>query len=258
MTEARLGGRAVREFAGCDLQPLDFQPFMEFVLDQRLRRQAPLVVGHHNLHSLYWYHRDTDVARFYAGCQACYLDGMGALWLFRAAGLTGSKIKRFSLMDRFPALLTLAEQRGLRVFYLGGSEHGVRLAADWISEAWPRLRFRLHHGYLETAGEVVDSINAFRPDLLLVGMGMPRQERWIMDHAGGLRAGIVMQAGGTLDYYTGLQARPPERWSRIGLGWLHRLLHDPRRLWRRYLVTPFALLRPALRLRRSLSKQAKG
>lgn len=254
MSEPSFTGEALREFSGCDIQPLEFGLFMERMLDRLEARERPLLVGHHNLHSLYLVHRDADVRRFYSHCEACYIDGMGALWLLRAAGMKNPGARRFSLMDKLPSLLSMAQERDLRIFYLGSSEECIRRGQAWIGERWPQLSFRLHHGYLNASDNVLDSINAFGPDLLFVGMGMPRQERWIVEHLEALKAGIVLQAGGSLDYYTGLQVRPPETWSRIGLGWLHRLLNDPGRLWRRYLITPFGLLRPAARLRSRLGR----
>jgi N-acetylglucosaminyldiphosphoundecaprenol N-acetyl-beta-D-mannosaminyltransferase len=77
-------------------------------------------------------------------------------------------------------------------------------------------------------------------------MGMPRQERWINQHLEQLDVGLVTQAGATLDYYAGAQAMPPPWLSRYGFAWLYRLIHDPRRLWRRYLVEPWGLVRPTL------------
>ncbi len=252
MPEAGFDHPALREFAGCEVMPMAAPRFFEWLLDGLRARDRPLLVGHHNLHSLYLYHRCPSVADFYRQCDACYVDGVGVLWLLRAAGLDTRLARRFSLMDCLPQLFDLAQHRKLRVFYLGGSELAVERARAWIDDAWPDLPIQLHHGYLRGGEAVETRINAFGPDVLLVGMGMPAQERWILAHRASLEVGAILQAGGTLDYYTGLQARPPARLSRVGLAWLYRLLSDPRRLWRRYLVTPWSLLGPTLRLRRSL------
>ena len=115
-----------------------------------------------------------------------------------------------------------------------------------INRLFPALRIHLQHGYGADQAQVVNTINALRPDILLVGMGMPLQERWLVEHLDQLDVGFATQAGSTLDYYAGAQARPPRWMSRIGLFWLYRLLNDPRRLWRRYLVEPWSLLRPTL------------
>jgi N-acetylglucosaminyldiphosphoundecaprenol N-acetyl-beta-D-mannosaminyltransferase len=257
MTDPAFASEPVREFSGCALSPLDFEAFFEPVV-QRLRDgEQRLLLGHHNLHSLRLCQDDPDVRRFYRRCSSCYLDGKGALWLLGAAGVPIAGACRFSLMHRLPQLLELARSQRLSVYYLGSRPEVIELARSWIGETWPDLGFELEHGYFRDEESVVGRINRFQPDFLLVGMGMPRQERWIVRWLDRLSVGAVLQAGGTLDYYTGAQARPPEILGRIGMAWLYRLVRDPLRLWRRYLVEPWSLLRPTLRLRRRLLAHSK-
>lgn len=247
----------MRTFAGCALTPIDPGPLLDGLRSRLGQGERRLVVGHHNLHSLFLCQHDAEVRRFYRRCETCYVDGMGVLWLLRAAGIDTRNAKRFSLMDCLPDLLGYAQDHGLSLFYLGASPAAVDRAEAWIAERWPHLKIALHHGYLsspDTQRAAAAKINSLQPDMLLVGMGMPDQEAWINAHLGSLDAGVILQAGGTLDYYTGIQARPPQTVSRLGLAWLYRLSRDPRRLWRRYLVNPWSLLGPAWRLRRALRR----
>ncbi|MFU8765307.1 MAG: WecB/TagA/CpsF family glycosyltransferase, partial [Haliea sp.] len=253
--DSAFAGPALRRFAGCALQPQSLQALLQEVLPQvaeMAKGQSPLLIGHHNLFSLHLQQRDPEVAAFYRQCERCYVDGVPVLWLLRAAGFDTRGAQRFSLMDCLPQLFDAAQAQGLRVFYLGSEDTAVQRARRWVAREWPGLAIAWQHGYCDDDAAVVAAINDFRPQLLLVGMGMPKQEQWILRHCGQLRAGAILQAGGTLDYYTGLQARPPAVFSRLGLGWLYRLLHNPGRLWRRYLLTPWTLLHPTLRLRREL------
>lgn len=258
MADPRLQGPAVQSFAGCAIHPEELGALLDRVTPRLWAGEQRLLVGHHNLHSLYLYHRNPSVTAFYQQCTACYVDGVPVLWLLRAAGLELRDGQRFSFMDNLPELFAQAQARGLRVFYLGGRETSIRTAQNWVAEEWPDLVIGWHHGYFKDSPAVVAAINAFQPDLLLVGMGMPRQEQWILQYLEQLQVGAVLQAGGTVDYYTGAQARPPAQLSRLGLGWLYRLLHDPRRLWRRYLVTPWTLILPWLRLRRALRHEPRS
>jgi len=256
--DARLNGAAVRNFAGCAIEPVDPETLQTRLLARFGSGERGLIIGHHNLHSLYLYQHDSEARTFYQRCHTCYVDGMGVLWLLRAAGIDTREALRFSLMDCLPDFFDWAQSKHLSIFYLGASPTAVETAREWIARRWPQLQISLHHGYLDTPEvqhQVHASINALRPDLLLGGMGMPNQEAWINAHANELNVGAILQAGGTLDYYTGVQARPPRILSRLGLAWLYRLLHDPRRLWRRYLLTPWSLLQPTLRLRRALKRQ---
>lgn len=253
--DRRLKEPAIKKFAGCSLAPVSLTTLQDELHVRINRGDRRLIIGHHNLHSLFMYQQNPEARTFYQQCDSSYVDGMGVLWLLRAAGIDTRTAQRFSLMDCLPTLLDWAQANNLSIFYLGASPTAVDRAKVWVAQHWPQLQISLHHGYLNTLEmqhAVKLNINAQQPDLLLVGMGMPDQEAWINAHVSDLEVGAILQAGGTLDYYTGLQARPPQALSRLGLAWLYRLLHDPRRLWRRYLVTPWSLLRPTLRLRRAL------
>lgn len=255
MNDSVANGPALAAFTGCAIQARSLPDFF-LQLTTRLAEGAESVVfAHHNLHSLYLVQTDEQVRRFYQASCECYIDGMGALWALRVAGVRTNGMHRFSFMDCLPQFLTMAAHASLRVFYLGGSPASVERARPWLRETWPDLAIALHHGYEPNSEVVIEQINTFAPDLLLVGLGMPLQERWILEHRNTLAAGIILQAGGTLDYYSGEQAQPPASWSRHGAAWLYRLLHHPGRLWRRYLLTPWLLLAPLIRLRLALSKE---
>ena len=246
---------ALVDFAGTALSPCSQDELLAWLQQHWQDGERGLLIGHHNLHSLFLCQRDPLVRSFYRNCQRCYIDGVPVLWLLRAAGLDTRKGQRFSLMDGFPALLDWLRDENLSVYYLGGSRLAAERARAWLARDYPQLRAVVQHGYDLVDASTISAINQFRPDLLLVGMGMPRQEAWLLQHRAQLDAGAMLQAGGTLDYYTGLQARPSPQLSRMGLGWLFRLVHNPRRLWRRYLVTPWALLLPILRLRQALARE---
>jgi len=245
---------ALVELAGTALTPCTQTELLGWLQRRWREGERGLLLGHHNLHSLFLCQREPLVREFYRRCQRCYVDGLGALWLLRAAGLDTRGARRFSLMDSLPALLDWLQAANLSLYYLGGSPLATARGRAWLARDYPQLRAMLQPGYEVEDAATVEAINRFRPDLLLVGMGMPRQEAWLLQHQAQLDVGAMLQAGGTLDYYTGLQAKPPRPLSRIGLGWLYRLLRDPRRLWRRYLITPWSLLGPTLTLRRNLAR----
>jgi N-acetylglucosaminyldiphosphoundecaprenol N-acetyl-beta-D-mannosaminyltransferase len=107
----------------------------------------------------------------------------------------------------------------------------------------PDLRIAgVRHGYFDHRagspenGLVVAEINAARPDILLVGLGMPLQERWLMENLHGLDVGAALTGGAVFDYASGKLRRGPRLLTANGLEWLARLIVEPRRLWRRYLL----------------------
>jgi N-acetylglucosaminyldiphosphoundecaprenol N-acetyl-beta-D-mannosaminyltransferase len=234
-------------YFGTRVSPRTFSQWLADISNVLASGQRGWLSGHHNLHSLSMLQRDSDVRRFYLRCNDCYVDGTPVRIILRGFGVATAAEQRFSLMDRFMELLQHAEENRWSIFYLGSKEAEVNLARERFSTLFPDLRIKLEHGYNPEQPTLIHTINAWRPDILLVGMGMPLQERWILRHLDQLDAGVVAQAGATLDYYTGAQARPPLWLSRAGLAWLYRLIHDPVRLGRRYLIEPWTLLYPTLR-----------
>jgi N-acetylglucosaminyldiphosphoundecaprenol N-acetyl-beta-D-mannosaminyltransferase len=236
-----------QQYFGTRVQPRTFAQWLDDITGILASGQRRWLSAHHNLHSLYLLQRNDDVNRFYARCNDCYVDGTPVRLLLKGFGIPTNAAQRFSLMDHFLDLLRHAEQQQWSIFYLGSQESVVQSGRALVSRMFPALRMHLQHGYGTDPGQVVNTINAVRPDILLVGMGMPLQERWLLEHLDQLDIGFATQAGGTLDYYTGAQARPPRWIGRIGLAWSYRLLGNPRRLWRRYLLEPWALLQPTVR-----------
>jgi N-acetylglucosaminyldiphosphoundecaprenol N-acetyl-beta-D-mannosaminyltransferase len=93
---------------------------------------------------------------------------------------------------------------------------------------------------------VLAQIAAFDPQVLLVGMGMPRQETWAMDNRASIKRGAILTVGAAFDYEAGVQTAAPRWTGRLGLEWLARLIGQPGRLAGRYLVEPWSLIGPAI------------
>ena len=89
---------------------------------------------------------------------------------------------------------------------------------------------------------IIKKINQFSPNILMVGMGMPRQERWILNNFKQVSANAVLSSGACFDYIAGEQKTPPRFLGKIGLEWFYRLINDPKRLSRRYFVEPILLI----------------
>jgi N-acetylglucosaminyldiphosphoundecaprenol N-acetyl-beta-D-mannosaminyltransferase len=244
----QLATLAFRDYFGTRLTPVSFQDWLQSIDRAVTSGHRRYLSGHHNLHSLYLLRSDSVVKEFYARCDNCYIDGMPIRLVLAGAGIGTGKKQRFSLMDCFPDLLEHAQQQGWKLFYLGSRQEVVELARQRLQQDFPNLKIHLHQGYLENDERLVAEINSLCPDLLLVGMGMPRQEAWLLQHLEKLNVVVATQSGATLDYYAGTQAKPPVWLSRTGLAWLYRLLHDPARMWKRYLLEPWKLIVPTLKL----------
>ena len=96
-------------------------------------------------------------------------------------------------------------------------------------------------GYFDDDTPIIEQLTAAKPDLLLVCLGSPKQELWMHQHAGQVQAGLMAGLGGSLDVFAGVVQRAPERWQKLGLEWLYRLLKEPKRIGRMMKLPQFAL-----------------
>lgn len=157
---------------------------------------------------------------------------------------------------RFPANLNgtdfvpafIAAQAGpLRIGLIGTTRANVGLAADHLRGFAPQHEIvMVQDGYFSQADEpeILARLETVRPDLLLVAMGVPRQEVWIAGHLSERHCTVAMGVGALLDFMSGTVPRAPPWLRRLGLEWLFRLFVEPMRLWRRYIIgNPLFLLR---------------
>ena len=138
-----------------------------------------------------------------------------------------------------PLLLERAALRGWRTFLLGAEPGVVEHAAEVLIERHPGLVVSgTRHGYIrpDENEKVCETIRVSGAELLLVGMGMPRQERWTYENLTATGCRLASTVGAFFDFQTGHVQRAPAWLNRIGLEWVHRLAMEPRRLWRRYLL----------------------
>ena len=139
---------------------------------------------------------------------------------------------------------TVLERMGsdASIFWLGGTEAAVTAAAQTFSTRYGVTTAGTQHGYFDASPgssetrAIVEKINAANPSILLVNMGMPQQERWLWTNWDQLRPGVAITAGALVDHAAGSVRRPPRWVASMGIEWLVRLIREPRRLWRRYLL----------------------
>lgn len=165
-------------------------------------------------------------------------DGVG---LLIAARMRGERLpERVTGSDGVPLIAERAAREGWRLFLLGAAEGVAQLAADELIRRYPGLQIAgVHAGSPDPAEEdsLVERINAADADLLLVAYGAPEQDKWIARCSARLKVKMAMGIGGSLDFIAGVVPRAPERWRRMGVEWLYRLIRQPWR-WRRMLRLP--------------------
>lgn len=168
-------------------------------------------------------------------CVINYIDGLGT-WL-GIRMLSGIRPPRINGTDYHFSLLHHALAKGLRVFLLGGTIHTAERLNSELERQHPDALLHVHHGMIDLADESpIQAIRQFQPDLLFLGLGTPFQFVWMQRYEERLEVPATLATGAFFDFAAGSRPRAPRWMRRIGLEWLHRLLHEPRRLWRRYLL----------------------
>jgi N-acetylglucosaminyldiphosphoundecaprenol N-acetyl-beta-D-mannosaminyltransferase len=190
---------------------------------------------------------DPALAAAVEACDIINIDGAGIVFGGRILGLPIPE--RVAGIDLFERLLARAEQSGRSVYLLGAKPQVIEAAVARIRASRPGLKIAgFHHGYFwHDEAAVVAEIRASGAEMLFVGIGSPLKEQFIdrwRDQFGVL---FAMGVGGTFDVVAGEVRRAPHWMQRMGLEWLFRLLQEPRRMWRRYLVTNTRFLAMILR-----------
>lgn len=178
-------------------------------------------------------------------------DGIGVKLAARAAGIRVRD--NLNGTDLIPQILRQAAAQDAPVFLLGGREGIAEDAAANLRSRLPGLRIvGTRNGYFSAAedSEVIAAINRSRARLVVLGMGVPRQELWMARAASELEVARLVVAGGAiLDFLSGAIPRAPQWMRRLNLEWLFRLGLEPGRMWRRYILGSFVLLGNIVRLR---------
>ncbi len=171
------------------------------------------------------------------GCDIINIDGMGVVWGARMLGI--GVPERVAGVDLFFSLLSLASERGDSVFLLGAREDVVNEAVQRIQADYPLLKIAdWHHGYFWDDEEtMVKKIADSGATMLFIAISSPSKEQFIHRWREQLGVKFAMGVGGTFDIVAGKTKRAPVWMQGAGLEWLFRIIQEPRRMWKRYLVT---------------------
>jgi N-acetylglucosaminyldiphosphoundecaprenol N-acetyl-beta-D-mannosaminyltransferase len=196
-------------------------------------------VAYANVHVLNTAYTNKDLKDFLNRADLCFCDGEGVR---KAANWLAAKpviAERMTGADWIWDLSALAEKKGWRLFWLGGEPGVTAEAAKTLRKKHPGLKVQCDHGFYKKSGPeneaLIERINAATPDIVLVGMGTPEQERWVAANRERLEAPVVWVLGATADFISGKVSRGPA-FLYNNAEWVARLITEPRRLWRRYLV----------------------
>jgi N-acetylglucosaminyldiphosphoundecaprenol N-acetyl-beta-D-mannosaminyltransferase len=182
--------------------------------------------------------KDTELRNLINRANLVLPDGVGIVWA--AKMLEGTVLKRITGIDLASEIIAAGDSEGWKVFLLGSAEGVAEEAALSLNRKFRNVRFMTHHGYFtESEEDVVAKIRSFAPDVLLAGLGAPKQEQWLDKYPD--LAYVNMGVGGTFDVFSGRVERAPDWIRRFGMEWFYRLLSDPLRLRRQKILPLFVL-----------------
>ena len=193
-----------------------------------------------NAHSFNTVQIDKDFGEALESSNILLPDGVSVVWAMRM--LTGKKLKKVAGADLFFYEMKRLNTIGGKCFFLGSSNDTLQLILKRAAIEYPNVKvYSYSPPYKPVFGEednkaMIDEVNAVQPDVLFIGMTAPKQEKWAHSHFDELQVGHVCCIGAVFDFYAGKINRAPNWMIKIGMEWFYRLVKEPKRMWRRYLI----------------------
>jgi N-acetylglucosaminyldiphosphoundecaprenol N-acetyl-beta-D-mannosaminyltransferase len=233
---------------GVEYDRLDLEGLVRVCMASIERNEKNIILNH-NMHSVYLYHHDPTFSDCFKHSQFIHADGMPLILWARLLGRKNiSRDYRITYVDLLPKLCKKLNEEEKKLFFLGGPPDFGPKAAAYFAKNYPNIQFEYAHGYFDAtknsndSKRIIEEMNRFSSNVVLVGMGMPRQEKWIIDHCDQISTNVFLAGGACLEYFTGTVSKPPRWVGQFSLEWLFRLVESPKRYYYRYLIEPIFLI----------------
>lgn len=192
--------------------------------------------------------KDSDFRQTYKNASLVLADGFSIVFASRILG--SPIVERCAGADIFGKICEIAWKKNKRIFILGGVNGSEKKAEKILKNMYPKIQVQTYSppfGFVEDYSEserIIEMINRFKTDVLFVCVGPPKSEKWIYRNLENLNIILACPFGAALDFFTGAKKRAPKLLQKVGFEWLWRLILEPRRLWKRYLIgnTSFIIL----------------
>ena len=221
---------------GVDIAVTNMKSVVHF-LTKNLERLRGEYVCVSNVHTTVMAYNDPSYREVQNSAVIAVPDGKPLSLICRLRGYRTAK--RVAGPDLMPEILRVSEQEGYTHYFYGSTEQTLEALERNIRRKYPGLKIvgvyspPFRKLTEEEDGEIIARINAAKPDFLWVGLGAPKQERWMYEHRGKIKA-VMLGVGAAFDFHAGTAKRAPKWMQELYLEWLYRLIQDPRRLLRRY------------------------
>jgi len=227
----------VQQLFGVPINAISMKQSMAAV-QQSVRLRQPLQIGVVNAAKVLRMRSDALLSQDVLSSDMILADGMSIVWAGRL--LRRPLPERVTGIDLMMNMLATGNGLRWRIYFLGATDETLARTKTRLAAEYPNLQIAgMRNGYFSADEEaaIAAEISAARPDVLLIAMTSPKKERFLARWSGELNVPVCHGVGGSFDVFAGQVRRAPQAWQQAGLEWLYRLAQEPRRLWRRYLVT---------------------
>lgn len=210
-------------------------------IDELIKSRKSSYVVTPNVDHIVKLESDNEFKKVYKNADLILTDGMPLIWISK---LIGTPIKqKVSGSDLFPEVCKLASEKGYKVFLLGAAEGVADKASKNLQKKYGGLNivgtYSPSFGFEEKEKEInkiISIINQAKPDILAIGLGAPKQEKFIYKYKEKLNVSILLAIGASIDFEAGNIKRAPKWMQKMGLEWFYRLIKEPKRMVKRYLI----------------------
>lgn len=224
-------------------------------IDELIKNKKPSYIVTPNVDHIVKLEKDEEFKAVYKNADLILTDGMPLIWISK---LLKTPIKeKVSGSDVFPKVCELADKKNYKIFLLGAAE-GVGLRAaknlrvkypniDIVGVVSPSYGFEKNDDEIE---DIISDINKVNPDILVVGLGAPKQEKFLYKYKEKLNVPVSLAIGASIDFEAGNIKRAPKWMQRNGLEWLYRFLKEPTRMFKRYFIDDVKIIKIFIKYRK--------
>ncbi|WP_415306283.1 WecB/TagA/CpsF family glycosyltransferase [Clostridium perfringens] len=215
--------------------------------EELIIKKKPSYVVTPNVDHIVKLENDKEFQEVYKNADLILTDGMPLIWISK---IKGNPIKeKISVSDFFPKLCERAAEKGYSIFLLGAAEGVATKAAKNLKEKYEGLNivgtYSPSYGFEKKDDEIkmiIEMINKAKPDILAVGLGAPKQEKFLHKYRNDLNVPISLAIGASIDFEAGNINRAPKWMQNCGLEWFYRLCKEPKRMFKRYIIDDLKII----------------
>lgn len=204
------------------------------------KEKKSILINTINAHSYNVAKKDQQFAKVLLQSDYVLPDGQSIIWAKRI--LSGNKLTRIAGFDLFQWEMNRLNNICGSCFFLGSKNEILQKILVKAALEYPNVKIKTYSPpykslfSIEENRIMINEINVFKPNVLFVGMTAPKQEKWAFENKDNLKVGHICSIGAVFDFYAGNIQRAPKWMQRNGLEWLYRLIKEPRRMWKRYII----------------------